>query len=308
MSAWISYWNGSFVPDDQVSISPSDRGFILGDAVYEATRTYQHRPFHLDWHFDRLFLSLEYLRLDPGIDRSSMETLTESVLKRNNSNLRAHDDVSIVHRVTRGLYRAPYSDDPPGPPTLLITCRPIAFTRFADLYNHGVELIIPSVKSPAVGGIDPRIKTQSRLLLALGGVEAQARGRDVLALFSDVDGHVTESSSSNVFFVFGQTLATANDEAVLGGITRKVILRLAEGLGLEAQRRPIHQSELVEASEAFVTATSIGILPVRRLKGRDLRLPGPITQRLTAAFNQYVGLNIVEQARSHLREAASPHP
>jgi branched-subunit amino acid aminotransferase/4-amino-4-deoxychorismate lyase len=111
-----------------------------------------------------------------------------------------------------------------------------------------------------------------------------------------------------VFFVFGETLATANDEAVLGGITRKVVQRLAEGLGVEVQRRPIHQDELVEASEAFVTATSIGILPVRRLRGRDLRLPGPVTQRLTAAFSQHVGLNIVEQARGHLREAIAPHP
>lgn len=305
---WTAYWNGAFVPDDQITISPSDRGFILGDAVYEATRTYRHRPFHLDWHLDRLYDSLAYLRLDPKIERPQMEALTEAVLERNRPQLRPDDDVSLVHRITRGAYRPPYSDQPPGPPTVLITCRPIAFARFADLYERGVELIIASVRVPAAGGIDPRVKTQSRLLLALGAVEASEQGRDVLPLFSDVDGHMTESSSSNVFFVFGGQVATANDEAVLGGITRRALLHLADQQHLPVERRPIHLDELSQATEAFITATSIGILPVRRLAGRDLTLPGPVTLRLTEALGRYAGVDIVKQARAHLGEALAREP
>ena len=82
-SDWIAYWNGRFVPDGEITIAPTDRGFILGDAAFEAARTYRHRPFHLDWHFDRLFTSLEYLRLDPGLSRARFEELTQVVLDRN---------------------------------------------------------------------------------------------------------------------------------------------------------------------------------------------------------------------------------
>ena len=303
-SDWIAYWNGRFVPDGEITIAPSDRGFILGDAAFEAARTYRHRPFHLDWHFDRMFTSLEYLRLDPGMSRPRLEEVTADVLDRNRARLRANDDVSLVHRVTRGPNAPPYSGIMPGPPTVLITCRPIAFARFADLYDGGVELAVPSVKGPAAGGIDPRIKTQSRLLLALGAVEVGPAGRDVLPLFSDVAGHVTESASSNVFFVIDGVLVTAPDEAVLDGITRRVVLRLAEDLGIDAQRRPVHLTELERATEAFITATSVAILPVRRLDGHTLRpIPGELTQRITRAFSHYAGVDIVEQARAHLRDA-----
>lgn len=157
---WLAYWNGRFVPDDQVCISPSDRGFILGDAAFEATRTYHHRPFHLDWHFDRLFMSLDYMRLNPGMTRQRLEEITSDVLGRNRPRLRAHDDATLVHRITRGPNPPPYSGLHFGPPTVLITCRPIPLARFAHLYETGVELVVPSVKVPSAGGIDPRIKTQ----------------------------------------------------------------------------------------------------------------------------------------------------
>lgn len=298
---WFAYWNGRVVPDGEITIAPTDRGFILGDAAFEATRTYRHRPFHLDWHFDRLFASLEYLRLDPGMSRARFEEITQDVLDRNRPRLGANDDASLIHRVTRGPSAPPYSGIMSGPPTVLITCRPITFARFADLYDRGVDLVVPSVKVPAAGGIDPRIKTQSRLLLALGAVEVGAAGRDVLPLFSDVAGHVTESASSNVFFVIDGALVTAPDEAVLGGITRRVVLRLAGDLGIDVQRRPVRLTELERATEAFITATSVAILPVRRLQGRVLHpIPGDVTHRITRAFCDYAGVDIVEQARAHL--------
>jgi branched-chain amino acid aminotransferase len=298
---WIDYWNGRWLPADQVAIPTADMGFTMGDAVFEATRTYRHRPFHLDWHLDRLYASLAYVRIDPGLTRQAMEAVTLEALARNVGILKPHEDVTITHRITRGLFPGVFAGRPTGPATVLITCRPTAAPRFARFYREGVELVVPSLRVPAAGGLDPRVKTQSRLLFSLGATEvADTEGR-ILPLFADVEGYVTESSGSNVFFVAGGTLITPPDEVALGGITRRVVLALAGELRIHTQIRPTHLREFGTFDEAFVTSTGPGILPVRRIGETTLApVPGPTTQRLLAAFNRHVGIDIVELARTHL--------
>jgi branched-subunit amino acid aminotransferase/4-amino-4-deoxychorismate lyase len=238
--SWIGYWNGRFLPDDEVRISPSDRGFVLGDAVYEITRTYRHVPFHLDWHLDRLFAGLQYIELDPLLTRNEIETLTLDVLDRNRARLRPDDDVILTQRITRGPNPPLFGGPPPGPPTVLITCRPIHFPLFAHLYT------------------------------------------------------------TNVFVVIRDELVTPPDGSALEGITRRVVIDLAGQAGLNVARRPLNLSELHHVSEAFVTGTGSGPIPVRVLDGRSLRpVPGAITGLLTQAFSGHVGVDIVNQGRLH---------
>lgn len=154
---------------------------------------------------------------------------------------------------------------------------------------------------PTSGGIDPRVKSQSRLQMALGGVQVAKEGRSVIPLFADVDGYITETALSNIFFVLWDHLVTPPDAVVLGGITRQVVIELAETLEVPVVRRRIHLQEISEASEAFVTLTSVGLLPVRSVNGRPLALvPGATTRRLTEAFSRYVGVDIVAQSRAHV--------
>jgi len=297
---WITYWNGRFHPDDEVRISPSDRGFVLGDAVYEITRTYRHVPFHLDWHLDRLFAGLRSIDIDPLLTRSQIEALTLDVLDRNRARLGPDGDVLLTHRITRGPNPPLFGGPPAGPPTVIITCRPIHFPLFARFYAEGVALAVPSVRLPAQGGIDPRVKMQSRLAMALASVQVAHQDGHVLPLMVDIEGHVTETSNTNVFAVIGDDLVTPPDGAALEGITLRVVISLARRAGLNVLRRPLRLSELDGASEAFVTGTGSGILPVRSLAGRPLSsLPGPVAGTLTKAFSDHVGVDIVEQARAH---------
>jgi branched-chain amino acid aminotransferase len=298
MKDWTAYWNGRFVPAGEVCISPSDRGFILGDAAYEVTRTYRHRPFHLDWHLDRLYESLAYMLLDPVLTRNQMQAITEEVLGRNLPRVPVGGDVSIAQRVTRGPHAGPFAGIPPGPPTVLITCRPVHFRPFARLYTEGVELQIAPFRAPARGGVDPRMKTHSRLLLAMGAVAVAVPERTVLPLFADIDGYITESASANVFFVVGRELVTPPDAAVLGGITRRVVIDLARALGITVVVRPVAQTEVLTMDEAFLTATSFAVLPVKQIGDHMFApVPGAVTTRLTQAFSEQVGVDIVEQAR-----------
>jgi branched-chain amino acid aminotransferase len=302
-STWVAYWNGRFVPDQEVRISPWDRGFIMADSAYEATRTFRHVPFHLDWHLDRLFNTLAYMRLDPRLSRAELEAITLEVQERNRGNLRPHDDVVFTHRVTRGEFGGSFASSE-GPPTVLIGCRPIGFARFARYYNEGLQVEIPSIRVPVAGGIDPRIKTHNRLMLTLGHVQVGHLRPDVVPLVLDVEGYVTESSAANIHYVVDGGLVTPPDEAGLEGITRRVVLSLNEQLGIAVTRRRIHRDELASVQEAMVTATSFSVLPVCRLDGRPLSpVPGPVTAKLIAAFSGYAGVDIVEQSRLNAANA-----
>jgi branched-chain amino acid aminotransferase len=295
---WVVYWNGRFVPEHEVQISPWDRGFILADAAFEATRTYRHVPFHLDWHLDRLFATFEYLRLEPGLTRRDFEELTLAVLDRNRIHLRPHDDVILTHRITRGITGGPFASAPESPPTVLIWCRPIVFGRFSRYYDHGLVIDVPTMRIPAAGGLDPRAKTHNRLVMTLAHVEIGHLRPDALPLLVDTNGHVTESDGANVMYVMGGRLVTPPDEVALEGVTRRVLLQIAPQIGIPVDRRPVHLRELSKADEAIVTATSYAVLPVRMLDGRALSpIPGPVTAALTAAFSDHAGVDIIEQSR-----------
>jgi branched-chain amino acid aminotransferase len=171
---------------------------------------------------------------------------------------------------------------------------------------EGVALAVPSVRLPARGGIDRRVKMQSRLAMALASVQVTQAEGHVLPLMIDTDGYVTETSNTNVFAAVGDDLVTPPDGSALEGVTLRVIMHLAGREGLAIVRRPLHVAELNRASEVLVTGTGSGILPVRSVDGRPLSpLPGPITARLTGAFSHYVGVDIVGQARAHAAERAA---
>jgi len=297
---WTAYWNGRFVPDTEVQISPWDRGFMMADAAYEATRTFAHVPFHLDWHLDRLMKTLAYLRLDPGLSRAELEALTLAVLERNRSHLRSHDDVVLTHRITRGAFRGSFASAD-GPPTVLILCRPMNFAAFARYYDEGLEVEIPSIRAPAAGGLDPRAKTHNRLLLTLGHVQIGHLRPGVVPLLIDVNDYVTESAAANIHYVIGDEMVTPLDEVALEGVTRRTLMLVAAAAGVRVARRPVHRGELRSAQEAIVTASSFSMLPVRALDGRTLSpVPGPVTRKLTAAFSAHAGVDIIAQSRAHL--------
>ena len=99
----IAYFNGRFLPEPEVRVPFRDRGFKYGDAVFDTTRTFGHRVFKMREHIDRLYRSLRYLRIDPGLSPAAMADITEEVLRRNLPLLDPDDDYWVTQRVSRGL-------------------------------------------------------------------------------------------------------------------------------------------------------------------------------------------------------------
>ncbi len=299
MAEPIVYVNGRFVPASEASISVFDRGFRLGDAVFDTSRTFRHRPYKLREHLERLYRSLRYVRLDPGMKLAEMEAVSLEVVQRNVPLLRENDDVWIHQIVSRGPLRSA------GTPTVVIMTEPLPFASFARYYKIGVPLITPSLRHLPPQTVEPRAKTVSRMHLVLAELEVQQVDPEAYALLLDLEGRVTEYTSGNFFIVRRGELLTPHVRSGLAGIARETVLELAEELAIPAREADITPYDVYNADEAFITSTSKCILPVAQLNGVRIgtSVPGPITRRLLDTWSARVEVDIVAQALSHLDAA-----
>ncbi len=297
----VAYFGGRIMPESEVGISIRDRGFLYGDAAFDATRTFNGRPFKLQEHIDRLYDSLRYLRINPGIDKDEMEHWSRAVVEHNWPLLPPNQDLWVMQRISRGVESSEIDFLPS--PTLLIETHAIPFARRAILYQGGIHLVTPSIPRVPPRFMSPRAKTHNYLNLILGELEAQASDPEAWGVLLDENGNFTEGRGSNVFFVKDGVLLTPAGQFVLDGITRGIVLSLAPNLGLPVEERNIDLFDAYTADEAFLTSTSLCICPVYSVNGAvisDGAVPGPLTKQLIGAFSDLVVVVFVEQYLSHL--------
>ena len=300
----VVFFNGSLKLENEVGISIRDRGYLYGDAVFDATRTFNGTPFKLREHIRRLYDSLRYLRIDPGMDPEAMEHWSLEVVAHNYPLLPQNQDMWVMQRISRGV-EASNPDDAHA--TVLIESHAIPFASRASLYRDGVKVRTPSVPRTPPRFMSPRAKTHNYLNLVLGDLEAQGVDPGSWAVLLDENGNLTEGRGSNIFLVKDGQLGTPHGQYVLEGITRETVLELAGGLDLPAVEKDLDLFDAYTADEAFLTSTSLCICPVASVNGAvigDGGLPGPVTSRLMAAFSDLAGMDYVSQYLSHLPEEA----
>lgn len=296
------WMGGALIPESEARVSIFDRGFVYGDAAYDALRTYRHVPLRLDEYIERFFRSLQYLGIDAGVDRAELADIVRLVLDRNLPLITEHEDLQIVMRCTRGgNYQTDVLD--PGPATLIVLTP--AFRIDAAAYETGVDLLTTSIRRVPAESVSPRPKTHDRLNNVLADIEARRRDRRARALLLDTRGNVSEGSSYNVAAVVGGAIVTPKDNC-LEGLSMKLILELAQKIGIPARYDDLSLFDLYNASEAFISGTSNGMLPVRTVDGRRVGsdIPGPVQERIWREWDAFVGLDTREQARRYLNAAA----
>jgi branched-chain amino acid aminotransferase len=284
-------------------VSIFDRGFVYGDAAYDALRTYRHVPLRLDEYIERFFRSLRYLGIDPGVTRAELADIVRLVLDENLSLITENEDLQVVMRCTRGgNYQTDALD--PGPATLIVMTP--SFRIDARAYDEGVDLLTTSIRRVPAEAVSPKPKTHDRLNNVLADIEARRRDPRARALLLDTRGYVCEGSSYNVAAVVDGQVVTPKDNC-LEGLSMKLIVELAGKIGIPARYDDLTLFDLYNASEAFITGTSNGMLPVRSVDGRriDSAIPGPIQERIWREWDAFVGLDTREQARRYLSAAGT---
>ncbi len=284
--------NGELVPASAATVSVRDRGFMYGDAAFETLRVYGGTPFEWDRHIDRLTQSCE--RLGFGDSVPSRDTLREQITRM----LTANDlqEAYVKLSVTRGEQPGKLTPKRDVEPTVVAICSPLSRGGLAG--NHvwdepATISIVETTQSPA-SALPPGAKTHNYLTGILARLEL--RGSDVdEAMLLSTEGYLTEGATSNLFFVHDGVLSTPTTSLpLLPGITRKVVLELAEELDIPAETGRYTPESLVDADEVFLTNSTWEIRPVTRFADDASRQyereyeVGTVTRRLQRAFDERV--------------------
>jgi branched-chain amino acid aminotransferase len=303
----IAYVDGAYVPDDEASISVFDRGLLLGDTVYDTTRTYGGRVWLLDEHLERLRRSLRYAEIgDAAAIVGEVREATAAVVERSAAEIEAAGDVWVLAIVTRGVmggldFRAT------GEPTVVVALRRIDFGLFAPVYERGgVELVASLMTRHFQGSLDARVKNSNSLAAARGELKARrvgGGGMRVGVVLND-DGSIAEVLGGNLAIVRGERLVRPPRWQALEGVSLEVTCDLARGLGLEVVEERLALYDVVNADETIVTSTNYAVLPVAALDGIPLELPRTTYGRLLEAWVERVGFDFVAQARERAAVAA----
>ncbi len=298
----VAYFNGEIMAESDVRLSFRDRGYKFGDAVFDMARTFGHRPFKLKEHVDRLYDSLSYCQIDPGIDADKMLRLSEQVLEINLPLLPPDGDYWLGQRVSRGFDKV--EDETPDYPesSVIIECTPLPLKARAPYFRDGIKVIVPSVRRTPPSSLSPRAKTHNYLNMIMGDLEVHAQDDDAWAVLLDENGNLCEGLGSNIFVVRGGVLLTPREDFVLPGVSRQTVIDLAVAADIDVRETDIALFDGYTADEAFLTSTSLCLCPVASINGNKVGdgIPGPVTKTLLDAFSALVDHDFVGQYLARL--------
>ena len=267
--------NGQFLPEEEAKVSVFDRGYLFADGVYEVTAVIDGRLIDYEPHMDRLGRSLGELDMAWPVSRERLREVHEELLERNG--LR---EGRIYMQVTRGVSERDFGYPKDAKSTLL------AFTQAAQVVGDPkAEKGVKAISIPDIRWKRRDIKSIALLAQCMGKQKAAEAG--AYEGWMHEDGYITEGTSSTSYIVAGGRIVTRPlSNAVLPGVTRLAILRLAAERDLDLEERPFTLEEAYGADEAFLTSASAIVLPVVAIDGRAIGSgkPGATARRLRELY------------------------
>lgn len=272
------FLNGEYLPADQAQVSVLDRGFLLGDGVYEVIPVYNGLPFRLKEHLQRLQRSLDGVRMANPYDEAGWGEIISKLVKQNGDG-----NQGVYLQVTRGVAPRDHVFPEGVEPTAFVMTNPIK--PLPDWYKQdGIKAI--TVNDIRWAQCD--IKAITLLPNSLLRQQAQDAGAQEALLIRD--GYMTEGSASNSYAVIDGVIFTApKDEKVLPGITRDLVLELAAAAGISYREEAVTAEQLTQADEIWISSSTRELLPVTTLDGQAVGTgkPGPLWQQLDALYQRY---------------------
>jgi D-alanine transaminase len=274
------YFNGKFLPKNEICISPDDRGFLFADGIYEVVRWYEGFFYDMSGHITRLKRSLRELRINWS-ESDSFSSIVSELIRRNNLD---NQPAMIYLQVTRGASRRSHSFPSP---EVMPTAYAYAwgFIPEKNLQESGIKVMLKE----DIRWSRCDIKSVALLANTISFQEACENGLKECIFVRN--GFITEGSHSNIFFVIDGTLFThPESNHVLSGITRKNILRIASEAGIRIREEAVQENRIRFVKEAFISNTSAEVTPVIEIGGNTLNdgVPGPITRLIQNKFDDEI--------------------
>ena len=294
MTTPIGYLNGSWIGTTKLAISVDDLGVTLGATVVERLRTFAGKVFRKEEHLQRLHRSLEIVGLSAAPLCSEVDGVIDEFIVRNRPLMSAGDDWGIV------VFFTPGETTDAANPTVCVHGFPLPFHTWSEKYETGVDATTVDIRQVPGSCWPAEMKCRSRMHYFLADRQADSWNPGSRAILLDQDGYVCEASSANVVTYFSNRgLVTPRLSGVLPGISQHVLFELADTLGMSHSEADLLPEELGGADEVILASTSICVLPIVRLDGRDIGTGkiGPVYGDLLNAWSDEVGVDIAAQAQ-----------
>lgn len=277
----LAIFNGQFINKDEITISPTDRGYQFGDGIYEVVGVYEGVPFKMHEHLVRLEQSAAKLRIDLPYSIAEFTDMLLTLKEKNNL-----QNGCIYLQVTRGIAERIHKFPTPTPEPVVIAYTFAEERLSNEVYEQGIDVIL----TEDIRWHRCDIKTLNLLPNALARQEAAEKDA-FEAIFYRQNNVITEASSSNVFVVKdGVVFTHPANEYILNGITRQTVIGICHELGINVMEMPFTVEFLYEADEIFLTSTYEDVMPVKKVIGEITKEyeRGKITKQLIEQMNNLI--------------------
>lgn len=295
------YWNGKFVDEKDAKISIYDSSMMFGDTIFEMSRSFNKEQFKLKEHIDRLYESAKCIYIDISLSKSEMIDAVYRTIEKNASVFRKDDEHRIMINITRGLLSI-YQDivGISCGPNIIIADFPLRWTTngMGELFDEGVNAIVPSQRTIPARLLDPKIKNRNRIHYLMANIEAsQWKGKNIWPVLFDENGYATEGPGDNFFIIKDKVVISPEGRNILRGISRQFIFDLCKENKIIYKEKNIELHDIATADEAFFSATPFCILPCVSINGILINKgkPGPIYKTLLKLWSDSVNLDIQKQ-------------
>ena len=277
------YVNGSFVPFEQATIPLMDRGFLFADGIYEVSAVINGRLIDNEPHLARLDRSLKEIRISNPYSAAEWTRLEEEIVARNRL-----EEGLVYMQVTRGAAEREYVFPKDATPTVVMFTQPKNMIASPLAETGAAVITVPDLRWK-------RRDIKSIGLLAQVLAKQAAAEAGVSEAWMVEDGLITEGGSSTAFILTHERKVVTRplSTAVLPGITRLSVMRLAKENGLTIEERAFSVDEALGAAEAFLTSASSLVMPVVSIDGKPVGdgKPGAMTRRLRRVYLDMAGVN-----------------
>lgn len=278
----LVYINGSLLKRDEAKISVFDSAVQGGDAVWEGIRVYDGKIFQLEAHLDRLIQSAKAMAFTEIPEVSRIKEAIFQTLQANGMKDHAHMRLTLTRglKVTSGM----------NPKWNQYGCTLIVLAEWKDVIydpSEGLDMITSSIRRNSPQCVDSKIHHSNLINNILAKIEANLANVDGSVML-DLNGFVSETNSTNIFFGKNGKLITPYADFCLPGITRQLIMDLAVKHHIAVVEKNITIAEMYTMDEMFVTGTEGGITPVFTVDGRTIGhgTRGQLTETLQQLHTQ----------------------
>lgn len=268
------FYKNEFMNKADIQLSPDDRGYYFGDGIYEVFRVYQGQIYEQDAHMQRLQRTANEVRLTlPFTIQEIGQILTELVDKNKLI------EGTVYMQITRGEAPRAHPFPSHAEPIMLAYCTEVP--RPVAAIHNGIK----AITFADIRWLRCDLKTLNLLPNVMAKQAALDHGVQEVVLHRE--GTVTECSASNMMMIKDGVLYThPANHLILHGITRAVVLRLANALVIPVKEEAFTTAQLLAADEAFITGTTVEITPILEVDGHTIGAgtPGEYTRRLQEEF------------------------